>query len=821
MVPLPPTPFSRLVRFAAGRFAADIAGVVVVLAVTAVNAWNLLRDGTMIGLDTAAHFFPVYSVLGERLRAGDIPGWNPHQFAGVPFAADPESGWAYFPAMLLFSALPLAAAAAASIVLHFLLAGLAAYALARVLGINVAGAVVAAAAYESTGFLVDRSVCCLVHVQVAAWLPLLLLGAELALRSRTRLARACWWGVSGFALSQIAAAWLGQGTAYALLALGGYVAYRTVLVPAIPGRFRVRLAALVGHLGAILLFGGALAAAGVLPRLEYNPRTNLAGGHYRGDLAWAAVIGGWVDKGEFAARLLGRTGWYVGGATAALAIVALSLARTRYAAPYFALLTLGALVLAGQRTTPLHWTLYKVLPRFEELHRHYPDRILVVFYLGPPILAGAAVSSLWRMRRRSAFAGLAAALPVLLALLARNGGVAIPNSTLWAAVAACLLAAACVLVPRRSVQRLAAALLLPVVVVDLFAAGHDIVHNGPTTRGRLFYQVDLDDYFDPAGAAAFLRSRPETEPFRFFGYDPALMPPNLGFYRYGFIDPTATALLLNNRGAVFGLQDLQGYNPIQLRRYVEYMKALNGHAQEYHEANVHPAGLDSPLLDLLNARYIVVPATSPGDRPDLLRLTREHPTVYADDLVRVLENREALPRAWIVHAAQRVPPDEALRLLAAGTIDPRATALLEDPAPELAPPVDATAERAIFTAYESDRLRLRTSAATPGLLMLGEVAYPAWRAYVDGERVPLLTANYLFRAVPIPAGEHRVELRFESTALRLGTAGSLVAHLGLVGLLVAAVWRQRLRPRCMLSRDTPVVADRPSLSLATGENLRD
>ncbi len=86
---------------------------------------------------------------------------------------------------------------------------LATYALARVLRMGVAGALVAGVAYASVGFLTERSVCCLVHVQVAAWLPVLLVGAELAIRGRTWLGRACWWGVSGFALSQILAAWLG------------------------------------------------------------------------------------------------------------------------------------------------------------------------------------------------------------------------------------------------------------------------------------------------------------------------------------------------------------------------------------------------------------------------------------------------------------------------------------------------------------------------------------------------------------------------------------------------------------------------------------
>ena len=102
-------------------------------------------------MDTATAFYPWYAYLGESLRSGHIPMWNPHQFAGTPFAADPESGWTYLPAMLLFTALPLVQAANAFLLVHVLLAGLATYALARSLGIPPIGAVVGASPFTAKG----------------------------------------------------------------------------------------------------------------------------------------------------------------------------------------------------------------------------------------------------------------------------------------------------------------------------------------------------------------------------------------------------------------------------------------------------------------------------------------------------------------------------------------------------------------------------------------------------------------------------------------------------------------------------------------------
>jgi hypothetical protein len=363
---------------------ADVAAVFMLFALTVVGSWNLLGTETVVGMDAATQAYPWYSFLGESLSSGEIPGWNPYQFSGTPFAADPLSGWSYLPAMLLFSFLPLATAAKSYLFLHLLLAGLFAYALARVLGIKILGSLLAAVAYEFNGFLYLSNTCCFGHVPVVCWLPLVILGAELAIRSSGRLERVLWWGVSGLALSQILASWIGQGSYYALLVLGGYVAYRTLISP--PGKVPVGLAQRLGvsherlggpflgaprsdfrleslrrfsrslsenlrkaapgvgvrllrcvlHGGAILVFGFGLAAAGVIPRLEYSALSNLAGGYPGAETgAGAEQAGGW-SVSDWGLLLEPGYYWYAGMAVLALALLGPLLARWRFAVPYFA-----------------------------------------------------------------------------------------------------------------------------------------------------------------------------------------------------------------------------------------------------------------------------------------------------------------------------------------------------------------------------------------------------------------------------------------------------------------------------------------------------
>src|SRR5947209_1826488 len=90
---------------------ADFVAVLALFALTVLDAsWYYLRAETILGSDAATQYYPFYYFLGQSLSSGNLPLWNPYQFSGTPFAADPLSGWTYLPAMVLFTLLPLALA---------------------------------------------------------------------------------------------------------------------------------------------------------------------------------------------------------------------------------------------------------------------------------------------------------------------------------------------------------------------------------------------------------------------------------------------------------------------------------------------------------------------------------------------------------------------------------------------------------------------------------------------------------------------------------------------------------------------------------------
>jgi Bacterial membrane protein YfhO len=805
------------------RRRADLAAVLALLGLTVVGTWGFWRAGNnAVGSDAATFYYPWYSLLAQKLTTGDVPLWNPHQFSGAPFAADPQSGWAYLPAMLLFAFLPLVAAAIGFAFFHLLLAGLSLFALARALGMGIPGALLAAVAYEFCGLLYLQTGCCFTYVTVMSWLPLALLGAEMAIRAPRWAERALWWGVSGLALSQVLASWFGQGSYYVLLALGGYVAYRTLLSPPAGGApsIRGRLMWGVAHGGGVLGFGFALAAVGLFPRLEYTALSNLADGYPEAE---TEAFSGWSVR-DWGALLEPGSSWYAGVFVLALAVSAPFVARRRFAVPYFAALAPCALVLSGHGPTPLHAALY-LLPYFERLHPHRPERVMVIFYVAAALLAGAALTELGRRAAREPRLLVPPSLAVLLlgttsillppidAWPGRAGGWWVPSflptehgwvllvGPLVALVSVVVLVSAFALTPpRRAAWRGPALLSVALLAfVDLFGAGRATMAEVPGEHG--IKAEDLAAYYEPTGAAGFLRSREGA--FRYASY---AAKESVGVSApQRFANPSTRALEANNLAMALGLQSVQGYNPVRVSRYGEYVEAMNGLEQNYHQSDLYEGAFDSPLLDLLNVRYVVVPAevspnappgldTSSSYREILRRLERAFPTVYEDEQSKVLENPEALPRAWIVHSTRQVRSgQEALELLSTGQVDPRETALLEEEPPQrVSQPDDPSAESASLTEYGADDMELRSTTQAPGLLVLSEVYYPAWKAYVDGRPAPVYVADHLLRAVPVPAGEHTVELRYESQTLWVGMGISLLAYATLLALAIAAAIR---RPR--------------------------
>jgi hypothetical protein len=185
---------------------------------------------------------------------------------------------------------------------------------------------------------------------------------------------------------------------------------------------------------------------------------------------------------------------------------------------------------------------------------------------------------------------------------------------------------------------------------------------------------------------------------------------------------------------------------------------------------------------------------------------------YEDDEVQILENPSRLPRAYLVPTARIVDRWSILDTMANGDFDPTKVVLLEtrsrltsSPLSLLPPDTgvpdpqdvqawlqgnpDGSPGSARIVADQSTEVDVETRGSRNALLFLADSYYPGWEALVDGRPAPIYRADYLFRAVPVPSGEHRVRFLFQPESFALGAriSGFTLASLLLLWTVVLAV----------------------------------
>ncbi|HET6568172.1 MAG TPA: YfhO family protein [Rhodothermales bacterium] len=229
--------------------------------------------------------------------------------------------------------------------------------------------------------------------------------------------------------------------------------------------------------------------------------------------------------------------------------------------------------------------------------------------------------------------------------------------------------------------------------------------------------------------------------------------------------------LTNARPSYF-YESLGGYNAAKLSLYQNFADEVLFDPQ---------TGIPNQrALDLLNTRYVIAPGVLPG-----MNVVFRNPQGYV-----VLENPDALPRAFFVGQTEVVSsPEETLNRIESGSFDLARTALLPAPIDFETTPLDSTGSTSVeLQQYTPDEITWRAQTDAPRLMVASEIYYPAgWKAFVDGNPVPIYRADYLLRAVPVPAGEHTVVMRFEPRSVTTSFWLSLLSTIAVYGGIVVLV----------------------------------
>ncbi len=241
-----------------------------------------------------------------------------------------------------------------------------------------------------------------------------------------------------------------------------------------------------------------------------------------------------------------------------------------------------------------------------------------------------------------------------------------------------------------------------------------------------------------------------------------------------FPETDADKLILKDSDPNFRVFNLSGGDPFQEAKTSFYHKSIGG----YHPAKLgifddlityQMSGQPNPaVLNMLNVKYII--QQSPSDKNKL--------SVYP--------NMQALGNCWFVKGIKFVNgPSEEMKAL--NNFEPKDTAVIDNSFKNTVTgvvPADSTATIK-ETAFDNMDIKYESNSSTTNLAVFSEIYYKDWNAYVDGKLAPVAKANYVLRALVLPAGKHTIEFKFEPKVFNVSYTLSMIFSWLMAAILIA------------------------------------
>ena len=759
--------------------------------------------------DVPSVFLLNHCFLGESLRSGQIPDWNPLTMTGAPFTGDPQAGWMYLAPMLLYTAFRCSVALRLFLILPPLVAGLGLYSFLRGERLSrvaaTCGGLVLAMLIASTKVLVN-----LPFSDTLAWTPVILAAAAKAIRATTWAARLVWITVTAIAWGQLATAHLSHGLVIGtttLVAYAIYVARAELRAGTTTGRQVAAIAALL-----VVAFP-LVNLAHLLPIAAYVPRSSLGLGYdgmnaaaaaLRGDVAPSLEIFRALDP-PWPLRLATAPGMYLGAIPLALAFGGFWDARTRRLATTFAALALLFYALGLYPVAEALSPIIDPLP-FADFYPHSPGRFLYGALFAIVVLCALGIDA-WRMAPGTKRRWLMFLPGLVLWGLAPLVAGAFPSRLVIFAVGAVVG----VVVLLAASRHASIALLLPVVLaVEL--VGSALIGQAHPIRFE-------EDGLETSGSA-WLPMMPLPEPALDAGdyvrggrLARAIKPAEPDEGRLVVMGEGLTTMF---RPAVAGVEMGQGYNPVELRRYWSYHRSivpgpirfvpadppasLGGIGYKLalsfpvirYNLSIFPVEAPPPTtLALLQAGWVALPpALEPPEGVSEVARDARHVLYRADRVT---------PRAMFVAGWTRTSEAAALERITAPDFDPEREVVLER---EPGIPLDAVGPPSTVT-YEQlrpDRVSIDVATDNAGIVVVHNAWDVNWSATVDGEPAEVMAANYFLQGIPVGPGRHEIELEYEDPTVVPGLVVSAASLALLLGSALVARLRQRRRADRLKSR---------------------
>lgn len=239
----------------------------------------------------------------------------------------------------------------------------------------------------------------------------------------------------------------------------------------------------------------------------------------------------------------------------------------------------------------------------------------------------------------------------------------------------------------------------------------------------------------------------------------------------------------NENNTAYWHKSVGGYHAAKLRRYQEMidhhiMPEMQETYQEVAAAGGQMDSVDASkfrVLNMLNTKYFIFPAGEQGQAVPVV-----NPYAYGN--------------AWFVDKVQYVNnANEEIDAL--NDILPTETAVVDVKFKEQLKGVTEGYKDSLstiqLTSYEPNRLVYKASTAKDGVVVFSEIYYPGWQATIDGQPVDIARADYILRAINVPAGEHTIEMWFDPQSIHVTESIAYAAlTLLLIGVIIFALMQR-------------------------------
>ncbi len=267
---------------------------------------------------------------------------------------------------------------------------------------------------------------------------------------------------------------------------------------------------------------------------------------------------------------------------------------------------------------------------------------------------------------------------------------------------------------------------------------------------------------------------------------------------------TKLSYALMNHCAARGIDIFTGYDALGTKRYFQFVEGLEGHSLW---GALYEPERRTPLLRVAGVTHSI---TSP--KKTVPKGSKEFPDykpqlVAADGEFKLWKWEGAWPRAYLTRNVQSAPEKKQLKLLETlannektGNHPPVVVASNEFSRVQNLP--FAVNEGVQHWQQSFDRVTFKTRAKAPSILVFADTNFPGWKAFVNKQETPIEQANFLFRAIELPAGESTVEMIYEPQTYKLGLFLTLFG-LGALGFLGTSFIAKNSRAKRRRQSATP------------------